>query len=79
MEKRTWDYADSAEGVQRKLQEFQGKDTTITLSNCEVKHSRQGQQLEIFLGKNSQVEVSAKEFDVTALPDMRYWKTIWFQ
>ena len=63
---------DSAEGVRRKLQVFQGKDATVMLSNCEVKRSRKGQQLEIFLGKESQVEVSAKKFDVSSIAHIKY-------
>ena len=58
------------------MEEFQGKDATITLSNCEVKRSRQGETLEILVGKDSQVDVSDKEFDVSAISDAKYGETI---
>jgi hypothetical protein len=67
---------DSAEGIRRKLQQFEGKNATITLSKCEVKRSCQGMTLEIFLGKDSRVDVSQKEFDVSALASMMYGQTI---
>ena len=67
---------DSARSVRRKLEEFQGKDVTITLSNCEVKCSRQGETLEILVGKDSRVDVSDKEFDVSAIPNVKYGETI---
>ena len=67
---------DSARSVRRKLEEFQGKDATIALSNCEVKRSRQGDSLEILIGKESQVDVSDKEFDASAIPNAKYGETI---
>ena len=65
----------SAEGIRSKLQEFEGKNTTISLSKCEVKRSRQGTTLEIFLRKDSRVDVS-QEFDVSALANVMYGQTI---
>ena len=67
---------DSVEGVRRRLQDFQGSNTTVMLSNCEVKCSRKGEQLEIFLCKDTQVEVSAKRFDVSSISNMKYGKAI---
>ena len=67
---------DSARGVRRKLEELQGKDATITLSNCEVKHSRQGETLEILIGKDSRVDVSDRDFDISDIPNAKYGKTI---
>ena len=33
---------DSAEGVRKKVLEFQGKDTAVVLSDCKVKRSHKG-------------------------------------
>ena len=67
---------DSVEVVIRKLYDLQGKDTTGTLSNREIKRSRKGQQLETFLGKECQVEMSAEAFDVSSIAPMKYGKAI---
>ena len=38
--------------------------------------SRQGDSLEILIGKESQVDVSDKEFDASAIPNAKYGETI---
>ena len=35
---------DSAESIRRKLLEFNGTETAVALSKCEIKHSRDGNQ-----------------------------------
>ena len=51
-------------GVRRRLIEFEDGKNPLVMSNCEVKRSRRGDQLEILLSKHTEVEKSAKVFDV---------------
>ncbi len=67
---------DGAAGVRRKLVEFEGKPQAISLSACEVKKARQGDRLEILVGKGTHVEVSDKVFDVGDVADAKLGKKI---
>ena len=67
---------DSAAGVRRKLMEFEGKAESVTLSKCEVKRARQGTNLEILLGKYTDVQRSDKAFSVESVVDKKNGKRI---
>ena len=49
---------------QQKLAEFQHERQPVSLVNCEVKHSKWGSQLEIVMGKNTQILKCPNKFDV---------------
>ena len=51
-------------GVRRKLVEFGESRNAVVMSNCEVKRSRKGEELEILVTKHTEVEKSEKVFDV---------------
>ncbi len=67
---------DGADGVRRKLAEFEEKKEAVVLTKCEVKRLRQENNLEIYVGKCTGVEKSEKSFDVTGLADMKFGKTV---
>ena len=69
---------DSGSGVRKRLVEFEEREESVVLSRCEVKHSRQGNQLEILVGKYTDVEKSEKSFDVQPrdLADKKFGKVI---
>ncbi len=67
---------DGADGVRRKLVEFEEKKEAVVLIECEVKRSRQGNDLEIYVGKCTGVEKSEKSFGVKGLADMKFGKTV---
>ena len=51
---------------QKKLQAFYKYKKVLHLSNCEVKKSRQGEQMEVMLNSNTQILDSPKTIDVDA-------------
>lgn len=59
----------AAAGVHRKLAEFEKSEVPVRLSKCEVKPSRQGGQLEIQVGKDTEVQKSEKSFEVKSLKE----------
>ena len=50
----------------KKLQAFYNYKTVLHLSNCEVKKSRQGEQMEVMLNSTTQILDSPKTIDVDA-------------
>lgn len=51
--------------VRRRLVEHEGKDTAVTLTNCEVKQGRRdGDGLEVCIRNSSEISVSETKFDV---------------
>ena len=54
-------------GVRRKLIEHQSQNDAVSLSYCEIKHARQGDQLEVLVNKFTEIEKRTKEFNVTKL------------
>ncbi len=56
--------------------EFEGKPQAISLSACDVKKARQGDRLEILVGKGTHVELSDKVFDVGDVADAKLGKKI---
>ena len=50
--------------VWRKLVEFDESKDTVALSNCEVKRSYKGEQLEILVTKRTDIEKSEKVFNI---------------
>ncbi len=67
---------DAAAGVRKKLLEFEGKKESVMLSKCEVKRARQGDQMEVCVGKYMEVEKSEKVFDVGNVADKKKGKAI---
>lgn len=53
---------------QQKLAEFQDKQEPVSLIECEVKPGKWGSQLEVIIGRNTQVIKSPTKFDVTVPP-----------
>ena len=51
-------------GVRRKLLDFEERKQGITLSNCEIKRSRRGNELEILVNKRTEIAESEKVFKV---------------
>ncbi len=65
---------DAAAGVRRRLVEFEEKEQPVVLTKCEVKHSREGSQLEILVGKYTDVDKSEKSFEVESVPAKKIGK-----
>ena len=54
-------------GVRRKLVEFEDTKKAVALTNCEVKRSRRGEDLEVLVTKKTEVEKSEKVFEVESV------------
>ena len=61
---------DSADGVRRKLLEYNGTEKAVALSKCEIKPSRDGNSLEIKIDKRTEVSTSQKKFDQSQIEAM---------
>ena len=61
--------------VRRKVLDFEESKRGVTLSKCEIKRSRQGEQLEILVTKHTQFENSEKVFKVE-MEDKKVGKVI---
>ena len=55
-------------GVRRRLVEFEDSKKAVTLTNCEVKRARRGENLEVLVSKKTEVEKSEKVFEVESVP-----------
>ena len=53
-------------GVRKKLAFYEESKHAVTITNCEVKTSRRGQDLEVLLTKNTGFTKSDKQFDITS-------------
>ena len=51
-------------GVRKKLAFFQEAKDAVMISNCEVKNSRKGKELEVLVSKNTELCKSEKQFDI---------------
>ena len=52
--------------VRRQIVEYEGKDTVVTLSKCEIKHGdHDGDGLEVHVKNATEVVKSEKKFDVS--------------
>ena len=50
--------------IRNKLAKFDEDKTSLTLSNCEIKPSRRGDQLEVRLTKATEIKKSEKNFEI---------------